>query len=89
LMTLCIFVTFSTYAGWQVECPFCHAGHVDAQGRCRLGNRCGNYYSHPQWAQMSERERSEWTGDPGHYRAKTCPWCGHTGKMSRIAIWMD
>ncbi len=84
--------TFCICAGWRVECPFCHAGHVDAQGHCRLvqqGLHCGNFYTHPQWAQMSEKERSGWTGDPGHYRAETCPWCGHTGKMSRIAIWVD
>src|SRR5436305_9149079 len=80
-----VFLSFGTYAGWRVECPFCHAGHVDAQGRCSLvlqGKYCGNYYSHPQWSEMSDKERSEWTGDPGHYKAETCPWCGHTGKMS-------
>jgi hypothetical protein len=92
LAALCGFLmllSFSTYAGWRVECPFCHAGHVDAQGRCALGQQCRNFYPHPQWAQMSDKERSEWTGDPGHYRAETCPWCGHSGKMSRIAIWLD
>jgi hypothetical protein len=85
IMLLC----FSVYAGWQVECPFCHAGHVDAQGRCRLGDQCREFRPHPQWSQMSEKERSGWTGDPGHWKAATCPWCRHTGKMSRIAIWKD
>lgn len=83
---------FVVYAGWEVECPFCHAGHVDSQGRCRLiqqGLHCGNYYTLPDWPQMTEKERSEWTGNPGHYRFETCPWCRRTGKMSRIAIWMD
>jgi hypothetical protein len=92
LVAVLMLLAFSTYAGWGVECPFCHAGHVDAQGRCGLVQQrlhCGNYYTHPQWQQMSEKERGEWTGDPGHYRAETCPWCGHTGKMSRIAIWLD
>lgn len=84
-----LLLSFSIYAGWQVECPFCHAGHVDVHGRCRLGDRCRNYYSHPQWSQMPEKDRKEWTGDPGHWKAETCPWCGHTGKMSRIAIWKD
>jgi hypothetical protein len=87
-----LIVAFVVFACWRVECPFCHAGHVDSQGRCSLvlqGKYCSDYYTHPQWAQMSEEERSEWTGDPGHYRAETCPWCGHTGKMSRIAIWKD
>jgi len=83
---------FCTYAGWRVECPFCHAGHVDSEGRCSLvqqGLHCGNYYGLPQWDEMSEKERSEWTGNPGHYRAEKCPWCGQTGRMSRIAIWVD
>jgi hypothetical protein len=89
LCALFLLLSFSTYAGWRVECPFCHAGHVDAQGRCALGKQCGNYYTLPQWDQWPEKERSMWTGTPGHYRAGTCPWCGHTGKMSRIAIWLD
>lgn len=86
------FLGFGTYGCWRVECPFCHAGHVDAQGRCSLvlqGKYCSNYYRHPQWSQMSAKERSKWTGDPGHYKAESCPWCGYTGKMSRIAIWLD
>ena len=92
LAAICAFlviVSCSTYAGWRVECPFCHAGHVDANGRCALGTQCGNFYTHPDWAQMSAQERSVWTGDPGHYKARSCPWCWHTGKMSRIAIWLD
>ncbi len=83
---------FGTYACWRVECPFCHAGHVDAQGRCPLlhqGQHCGNYYTLPQWDQWSDEERSMWTGNPGHYRAQTCPWCRHTGKMTRLDIWLD
>src|SRR5436305_5937529 len=84
-----VFLSFGTYAGWRVECPFCHAGHVDAEGRCTLGDRCRNYYSLPQWNDWPEKERSMWTGNPGHYRAKICPWCSHSGKMSRISIWLD
>src|SRR5262245_12375217 len=80
---------FSTYAGWRVGFAFCHARDVDTQGRCRLGDQCGKYYSHPQWSQMSEKERSTWTGDPGHWKFETCPWCGATGTMSRVAIWKD
>lgn len=92
LVAVLMLLSFSTYAGWRVECPFCHAGHVDAQGRCSLvlqGKYCSNYSPMPQWDQWTEKERSSWTGNPGHFRAETCWWCGHTGKMSRIAIWLD
>ena len=92
IFAIVLFFGFVAFAAWRVQCPFCHAGRVDAQGRCALvqqGAHCGNFYTHPQWPQMSEKERGEWTGDPGHYRAETCPWCGHTGNMSRIAIWLD
>ena len=86
ILGLLPFLGFAAYAVWPVECPFCHAGHVDAQGRCRLGNQCRNFYPHPDWAQMSEKERSKWTGDPGHWKAATCPWCGHTGIASRMTV---
>lgn len=89
LCSLIVLLAFSTFAGWRIVCPFCHAGQVDDQGRCNFGRQCSNFYSHPQWDQMSEKERSMWTGEPGHYKAESCPWCGHTGKLSRIAIWLD
>jgi hypothetical protein len=82
-------VSFSAYAGWRVECPFCHAGQVNVQGQCRLGARCENYYRLPQWEQWSEEEKRQWTGNPGHYKPVSCPGCRHAGKMSRIAIWID
>jgi len=72
-----------------LECPFCHAGNVDAQGRCELGDRCGNYYEFQGWAQWSECERSLYTGNPGHFRAGTCCWCNGSGRMTRLAIWLD
>jgi hypothetical protein len=74
------------YALWSVECPFCHAGNVDTEGRCRLGSACPNYYFHDD---LPEEEENKWTGNPGHYKAITCPWCSHTGKMSRWEIWLD
>jgi len=83
------FVVFLAYANNSVECPFCHAGQVDAQGHCRGGNQCPNFCHLSQWSKMSEKERNNWTGNPGHYKAETCPWCGHTGKMTRLAIWAD
>jgi hypothetical protein len=90
VLCLCfLFVGFAAYANSVVECPFCHAGRVDNEGRCRLGDGCSNYYSQPQWNQMSAKEQNQWTGNPGHHKAKSCPWCGRSGKMSRIAVWLD
>lgn len=83
------FVAFLAYANNSVECPFCHAGNVDAQGRCRLGNQCPKFYHWTQWSEISDKERNTWTGNPGHYKAETCYWCGHTGKMTRWDVWVD
>ena len=90
LFALCglfIFLSFSTYSAWQVECPFCHAGHVDSEGRCHTDGHFSVYWQ--DWDRMPEKDKSMFTGNPGHYRATTCLWCGHSGKMSRIAIWLD
>jgi len=73
----------------KVECPFCHAGKVDAQGRCELGDRCGNYYPFPQWDKWTQEERDVYTGNPGHFRAGTCWWCNGSDKMTKLAILMD
>src|SRR5205809_4399098 len=84
-----LFLFLASYALWSVECPFCHAGHVDAAGRCSSGDDCRNFYSLPQWNQMSDKEKSLWTGNRGHYRATTCSWCSASGRMNRLSIWMD
>jgi hypothetical protein len=88
---VCVVLTYA-YCNERLECPFCHAGRVDAQGRCSLvlqGKSCSNYSPMPQWNQWTDKERSIYTGNPGHFRAQTCWWCGHTGRMSRIDIWLD
>jgi hypothetical protein len=82
-MVLCL----SAYAGWRIDCPFCHSGHVDSEGRCHTSGHFSIYWQ--DWDRMSEKDKSMFTGNPGHYRAATCPWCGHSGKMSRMAIWLD
>jgi hypothetical protein len=90
LVALCglfIFLCFSFYAGWRVECPFCHAGHVDSEGRCHTAGHFSVFCE--DWDRMSEKDKNMFTGNPGHYKAETCPWCGHSGKMSRMAIWLD
>ena len=90
LVALCglsIFLSLSIYAGWRVECPFCHAGHVDSEGRCHAAGHFGVFWE--DWDRMSEKDKNMFTGNPGHYKAETCPWCGHSGKMSRMAIWLD
>jgi hypothetical protein len=66
-----------TYALWKVECPFCHAGNIDASGQCELGNECQNL------------SVDEVTGESLHFNAGSCPWCSSTGKMTNLDIILD
>lgn len=90
LICLCglfLLLSLATYAAWPVDCPFCHSGHVDSEGRCHTPGHFSVYWQ--DWDRKSEKDKSMFTGNPGHYKAATCPWCGHSGKMSRMAIWLD
>jgi hypothetical protein len=88
-VALFMFVAFLAYVNSSVECPFCHAGNVDAQGLCRLGNRCPNFYHFPKWSTMSDKDRNNWTGNPGHHKAETCYRCSQTGRITRLDTWDD
>lgn len=65
------------YALWEVECPFCHAGNIDASGGCEFGPECDNLYV------------DDVTGESRHFDAGSCPWCGSTGKMTNLEIILD
>src|SRR6185503_20968788 len=98
LIVISLLIGLFAYAFWRVECPFCHAGRVDATGRCSLGDNCRNFYGLPQWDEWSDKEKSRWIATMttnrwgrnkyrGHHKAITCSWCSGSGKMSRAAIW--
>jgi hypothetical protein len=89
VLFLVLCVAAFVYLAQMVECPFCHAGNVDANGRCNLGDRCGNYQGFPQWSEWPEERRKVYTGNPGHFRAGTCWWCNGSGRMSRLDILLD
>ena len=74
LCVLFLLLCFFTYAGWRVECPFCHNSDANVKGACVKRLRDGHC--------------TEDYGDV-HLNVSFCGWCRHTGKMSRIAIWMD
>jgi Zn finger protein HypA/HybF involved in hydrogenase expression len=77
LVALCglfIFLSFSTYAAWQVECPYCHNSDANVKGQCVKRQRdgsCGEDYYET------------------HFNKSSCPWCRSAGFMTRIGAWLD
>ena len=72
---------------WPIECPVCHGDNVDAEGRCRLGDRCP-YYGDWEcwWRDSSAPDLESVTGVPGHRLMNHCHLCGRDGRIRRLDL---
>ncbi len=43
---------------WSIECPVCHGGNVDAEGRCQLGDECPYYGDWDWWRDSRGSEKA-------------------------------
>jgi hypothetical protein len=58
--------------GWLTECPVCHAGNVDPDGRCQLGDECPYYADWMAYPKCEQVPDDVYTGSPGHIRQLYC-----------------
>ena len=71
---------------WTIECPVCHRGNVDAEGRCRLGDDCPYYGDWDWWRDSRGPNLESITGVPGHRLMKHCHLCGRDGTIRRLDL---
>ena len=72
---------------WPIECPVCHGGNVDAEGRCRLGDDCPYYGDWERWwRDSSAPDLESVTGVPGHRLVSHCPMCGRDGTIRWLEL---
>ena len=71
---------------WPIECPVCHGGNVDAEGRCSAGEACPYLTDKWTWCDNVDSlgSRIPLTGSPGHVLMCFCSACKHRGTITRL-----
>ena len=84
LITCAAAVALYFYMVGEVACPYCStlsgAGFPDLEGKRVMWIK--------YWDDMTDEERSAFTGHPGVFMTEHCPYCGRSGRMRRIDIFM-
>ena len=84
LVTCAAAVALYFYMVGEVPCPYCStlvgASFSELDGKRVMAIK--------YWDKMTEEEQSAFTGNPGVYVTEHCPYCGRSGWMRRIDIFM-
>jgi transposase-like protein len=73
MTAVCIGALFALLA-MEIECPYCHASDRNVNGMCVL-----------QQKGFTCREGYH----EQHFNKVNCPWCGSSGRMSRLDAFLD
>ena len=84
IMVCAAVVVSYLYMVGETECPYCYpvrgAGLSDLAGK--------RIMTFPSWRYIPQEEQSGFTGNPGVYVTEHCPWCGRSGRIRRIDVFM-